>query len=215
MRPGMRRRNAGRRGNAARRGIPASFPRHAQTPALRKRAGDKITELFMRGLPFFLAAAFLFLPSSAPAAETMTVVTTTGVQRSGLPGYIKPLVLEEANIELRWLFAEPGDIAGYAKNCGADALLAPERSAEEASVVDRRRIMLLTEGDARARYSAMTVNPENCPKVRAELAGRFENWLTGTAAQVRIADFAPKSGQRFLPDAEAPVRRCDCGPENR
>jgi ABC-type tungstate transport system permease subunit len=169
----------------------------------------------MRGLHLFLTAAFLLPAPSAFAAETLTVATTTDIQRSGLPDYITPLVLEEANIELRWLFAEPAGIAKYAGTCGADALLAPERAAEEPFAVDRRRIMLLTEGDARAQYNAMTVNPEKCPKVKTELAGRFENWLTSTAAQVRIADFAPKGGQRFLPDAEEPVRRCDCGPTKK
>ena len=47
----------------------------------------------------------------------------------------------------------------------------------------------------------MTVNPEKCPKVKKDLAQKFEDWWVKPSTQERIAAFKLEGKQLFFPNA--------------
>ncbi|MCL6430657.1 MAG: substrate-binding domain-containing protein [Anaerolineae bacterium] len=66
---------------------------------------------------------------------------------------------------------------------------------------------VLVEGDPILRnpYGVIAVNPAKHPRVNAELARRFQEWLTSIETQERIAGFGQEAYGRplFIPDSEA------------
>ncbi len=70
-------------------------------------------------------------------------------------------------------------------------------------------LAILIEGDKKLlnQYSVMTVNQAKCPKAKADLGRKFEDWWVSTATQARIADFKLEGKQLFFPNAEAPTKR--------
>ena len=64
-------------------------------------------------------------------------------------------------------------------------------------------LVVLVEGDETLRnpYAVITVNPERCPTVKAELADRFGEWLAGPRGQELIAGFKLMGQPLFFPDA--------------
>lgn len=75
---------------------------------------------------------------------------------------------------------------------------------------NRRELTILVEGDASLRnaYGVLVVNPARHPHVKAELAMRFADWLTGAEGRAAIEAFRI-DGQRLFfvwPRTEAPIR---------
>lgn len=72
---------------------------------------------------------------------------------------------------------------------------------------DHLALEVLVEGDPILRnpYGVIAVNPQKHPKVKADLARKFQEWLTSVETQKRIAEFGrDKYGQSlFIPDSEA------------
>ena len=167
----------------------------------------------MRTLRVFLLMACMALPSAALAADTLRMATTTGTRDSGLLEYLKPLLLREAGIELKWVATGTDKVWEHGKNCGVDVLLAHDPAAERKMVedgfaVDRRQVMYLAEGDNNPpeQYSVMTVNPARCPKVKAGLAKKFADWWVCPSTQNHIAAFRREGRQIFFPNAAPPSR---------
>jgi tungstate transport system substrate-binding protein len=52
------------------------------------------------------------------------------------------------------------------------------------------------------QYSVIAVNPENCPKVKYDLAKQFEQWVAGPQGQQLIKDFKLLGKQLFTPNAK-------------
>jgi tungstate transport system substrate-binding protein len=67
----------------------------------------------------------------------------------------------------------------------------------------RPPLVILVEGDAPLLnpYAVITVNPQKCPSVKADLADRFGQWLTGAKGQSLIAEFKLMGQPLFFPDA--------------
>lgn len=67
----------------------------------------------------------------------------------------------------------------------------------------RPPMVIVTQGDEMLRnpYSVIGVNPEKCPKVKADLAGRFAAWMAGSQGQALIGEFRLMNQQLFFPDA--------------
>lgn len=65
-------------------------------------------------------------------------------------------------------------------------------------------LKILVEGDSTLlnQYSVLTVNPARCPKIKADLAGKFSDWVTGERAQQLIKDFKLMGKQLFTPNAK-------------
>ncbi|MCL1986003.1 MAG: substrate-binding domain-containing protein, partial [Betaproteobacteria bacterium] len=78
----------------------------------------------------------------------------------------------------------------------------------EAVQKDKNPLTILVEGDKRLlnQYSVMTVNPAKCPKVKAELAKKFEDWWVCPSTQNHIAGFKLEGKQLFFPNAAPPSR---------
>ena len=51
------------------------------------------------------------------------------------------------------------------------------------------------------RGTWITVNPAQCPKVKKELAAKFEDWWVAPSTQKKIASFTLKGKQLFFPNA--------------
>lgn len=64
-------------------------------------------------------------------------------------------------------------------------------------------LTIVVEGDKALfnQYSVMTTNPAMCPKVKKDLAVRFEDWWVKPATQQRIADYKLEGKQLFFPNA--------------
>ncbi len=64
-------------------------------------------------------------------------------------------------------------------------------------------LKIVVEGDKALynQYSVITVNPAQCPKTKAALAKKFEDWWVAPATQKRIADFKLEGKQLFFPNA--------------
>jgi len=62
---------------------------------------------------------------------------------------------------------------------------------------------ILVEGDPRLfnQYGIIPVNPEHCPRVKADLAARFVDWVLSEAGQAAIAGYRLQGEQLFTPNA--------------
>ena len=167
----------------------------------------------MRTVRFLLLAALLALPSAVPAADELMMATTANTQDSGLLEYLKPFVLQETGIALKWVSAGSGNALELGKNCKVDVLFMQDpdfelKMVEEGIVVDRREIMYTIEGDPGRinQYSVMTVNPAKCPKAKAGLAKKLTEWWVCPPTQKRIAAFRLEGKQLFFPNAAPPSR---------
>lgn len=69
---------------------------------------------------------------------------------------------------------------------------------------DQNPLAITLEGDKALfnQYSVITVNPANCPKVKKDLALKFEDWWIAPSTQQKIADYKLKGQQLFFPNAE-------------
>ena len=65
-------------------------------------------------------------------------------------------------------------------------------------------MVVLVEGDdvLRNQYSVIEVSPKNCANVKADLAGKFSDWMAGTQAQKLIGDFKLLGQPLFIPNAK-------------
>lgn len=68
---------------------------------------------------------------------------------------------------------------------------------------DKNPLAIVVEGDKALfnQYSVITVNPAQCPKVKASLAKKFEDWWVAPATQQKIAAYVLKGKQLFFPNA--------------
>lgn len=68
---------------------------------------------------------------------------------------------------------------------------------------DKNPLTIIVEGDKALfnQYSVMTVNPAQCPKVKKDLAKKFEDWWVSPATQKIIADYKLQGKQLFFPNA--------------
>ena len=100
----------------------------------------------MRTLIFLMITAVMAFSSTAFAADTLMMATTTSTQDSGLLDYLQPLLLKETGIDLKWVSTGTGKALEHGKNCDVDVLLvhapgAELKMVEEGLAVDRRQIM--------------------------------------------------------------------------
>jgi ABC-type tungstate transport system permease subunit len=166
----------------------------------------------MAVLRYLIFMAYLALPAAAPAADSLIMAASVSIRDSGLLDYLRPFLLKETGIDLKWQFIDAGAVLKHGRNCEADVLFvhapaAEQEMMEKGLVVDRRRVMLSEEeGGLLNPYSVMTVNPAQCPRTRAQLAKKFTEWLVCPPTQSRIAAFTGAGGQRFFPDAPPPSR---------
>ncbi|MCG6894637.1 MAG: substrate-binding domain-containing protein [Desulfobacteraceae bacterium] len=65
-------------------------------------------------------------------------------------------------------------------------------------------LKVLVEGDAVLlnQYSVIVVNPDRCKNVKADLAEKFVEWITGDRAQQQIAEFRLLGQELFHPNAK-------------
>lgn len=73
----------------------------------------------------------------------------------------------------------------------------------EATLKGNPPLKILVEGDdiLLNQYSVITVNPDRCPSVKADLAETFSRWMVGERAQGLIGDFKLLGKQLFIPNA--------------
>lgn len=66
-------------------------------------------------------------------------------------------------------------------------------------------LTIVVEGDKALfnQYSVITVNPAQCPKAKADLGKKFEDWWVKPETQKRIAAYMLEGKQLFFPNAEA------------
>ncbi|MBU0973254.1 MAG: substrate-binding domain-containing protein [Proteobacteria bacterium] len=64
-------------------------------------------------------------------------------------------------------------------------------------------LKVLVEGDEILLnpYSVVTLNPDNCPKAKIDLAIQFSDWMASEAGQKRIGDFRLLGQKLFIPNA--------------
>lgn len=64
-------------------------------------------------------------------------------------------------------------------------------------------LTIIVEGDKPLlnQYSVITTNPAHCPKVKKELAQKFEDWWVSPATQKLIGDFRLEGQPLFFPNA--------------
>ena len=69
---------------------------------------------------------------------------------------------------------------------------------------DKNTLTILVQGDKALfnQYSVITVNPAQCPKVKKDLAKKFEDWWVAPATQQKIAAYTLKGKQLFFPNAD-------------
>ena len=69
---------------------------------------------------------------------------------------------------------------------------------------DENPLAIVVEGDKALfnQYSVITVNPKQCPKTKADLGKKFEDWWVSPATQERIAGFKLEGKQLFFPNAD-------------
>jgi len=65
-------------------------------------------------------------------------------------------------------------------------------------------LVVLVEGDSVLlnQYSVLTLNPENCPNAKYDLAMAFSNWMAGESAQALIKNFRLLDKKLFIPNAK-------------
>ena len=76
---------------------------------------------------------------------------------------------------------------------------------------NKGELEILLEGDARLHnpYTAIVVNPERHPHVRASEAQAFVDWLTSERGQAAIAAYRVDGQQLFFPDARRDAATVD------
>lgn len=64
-------------------------------------------------------------------------------------------------------------------------------------------LAIVVEGDKSLfnQYSVMTTNPAMCPKVKKDLAKKFEDWWVSPKTQKRISEYTLEGKQLFFPNA--------------
>lgn len=64
-------------------------------------------------------------------------------------------------------------------------------------------LKILVEGDKALfnQYSVITVNPAQCPKTKADLGKKFEDWWVSPTTQKNIANYKLEGKQLFFPNA--------------
>lgn len=64
-------------------------------------------------------------------------------------------------------------------------------------------LTIVVEGDKALfnQYSVMTTNPAMCPKVKKDLAKKFEDWWVNPKTQKRISEYKLEGKQLFFPNA--------------
>ncbi|MEZ4526177.1 MAG: substrate-binding domain-containing protein [Desulfobacterales bacterium] len=74
----------------------------------------------------------------------------------------------------------------------------------EADAKGNPDLKILVEGDdsLKNQYSVIVVNPERCPKAKADLAKKFSDWICGEKAQKLIGDFKLLDKALFTPNAK-------------
>jgi tungstate transport system substrate-binding protein len=74
----------------------------------------------------------------------------------------------------------------------------------ESDLAGNPPLKILLEGEEALlnQYSVIAVNPENCPKVKYDLAKQFEQWVAGPQGQQLIKDYKLLGKQLFTPNAE-------------
>ena len=67
----------------------------------------------------------------------------------------------------------------------------------------KKPLAIVVEGDKALfnQYSVITVNPKQCPKTKADLGKKFEDWWVAPSTQKRIAEFKLEGKQLFFPNA--------------
>ncbi|MFK5954074.1 MAG: substrate-binding domain-containing protein [Desulfobacterium sp.] len=65
-------------------------------------------------------------------------------------------------------------------------------------------LVVLVEGDSVLlnQYSVLTLNPENCPNAKYDLALAFSNWMASESAQALIKNFRLLDKKLFIPNAK-------------
>ncbi len=90
-----------------------------------------------------------------------------------------------------------GATLGVASELGAYVLT---DRATWAAFQNRRELVVLVEGDPALRnpYGVIVVDPKRFPHVKAELAGRFADWITSTEGRRAIESFRVEGKQVFF-----------------
>ncbi len=103
-------------------------------------------------------------------------------------------------------YLETGAGMGSTLNTAADmgAYLLVDRGTWLA-FANRADLKVLVAGDSRLfnPYGVILVNPKRHPRMRADLAETFVDWLTGPAGQRAIAAFRIDGEQLFFPNADS------------
>ncbi|MBP8829970.1 MAG: substrate-binding domain-containing protein [Desulfobacter sp.] len=65
-------------------------------------------------------------------------------------------------------------------------------------------LTVLVEGDdiLLNQYSVLTLNPENCPDAKYDLALKFSDWMASESAQNKIGEFRLLGKKLFIPNAK-------------
>ena len=65
-------------------------------------------------------------------------------------------------------------------------------------------LTVLVEGDdiLLNQYSVLTLNPDNCPDAKYDLALKFSDWMASDAAQTKINEFRLLGKKLFIPNAK-------------
>ncbi len=148
------------------------------------------------------------------AAEALTKIAAAQARFISRGDESGTHVKEKAIWKAAGLTPEGPWYASAGQGMGAVLTMADEQQAytlaDRATYLAQRSklgLAILVEGDKALfnPYGVIAVNPARHPGVNADLAARFEAWLTSLETQQRIADFGrEKFGQAlFVPDAEA------------
>nr|WP_320013843.1 substrate-binding domain-containing protein [uncultured Desulfobacter sp.] len=65
-------------------------------------------------------------------------------------------------------------------------------------------LTIMVEGDdiLLNQYSVLTLNPENCPNAKYDLALKFSDWMASDSAQTKIGEFRLLGKTLFIPNAK-------------
>jgi len=65
-------------------------------------------------------------------------------------------------------------------------------------------LTIMVEGDdiLLNQYSVVTLNPENCPNAKYDLALKFSDWMASESAQTKIGEFRLLGKTLFIPNAK-------------
>jgi tungstate transport system substrate-binding protein len=89
----------------------------------------------IRGLKF-LFAAIVFIASGAAGAQSITLVSTTSTEQSGLFAHLLPLFKQGSGVDVKVVAVGTGQALDIARRGDADALLVHDQAAEEKFVAD-------------------------------------------------------------------------------